>query len=74
MPFIKCVLSDNGKEFTEAPMIQMMEMLNIKHEVTAAYTPQQNGGIERIHAIVDMNMEMLWKDPLCQKKMHCVWL
>ena len=59
MPFIKCVLSDNGKEFTEAPMIQMMEMLNIKHEVTAAYTPQQNGGIERIHAIVDMNMEML---------------
>ena len=58
-PFIKTLLSDNGNEFTGSPMIEVLEMLNVKHEVTAGYTPQQNGGIERIHAVVDLNMEML---------------
>lgn len=59
MPFINSALSDNGSEFTNSPMIEVLEMLNIKHEVTAGFTPQQNGGIERIHAVVDLNMEML---------------
>ena len=58
-PFIKTLLSDNGNEFTGSPMIEVLEMLNVKHEVTAGFTPQQNGGVERIHAIVDLNMEML---------------
>ena len=55
-PFIKTLLSDNGNEFTGSPMIEVLEMLNVKHEVTAGFTPQQNGGVERIHAIVDLNM------------------
>ena len=59
LPFIKTLLSDNGSEFVASPMIEVLELLNIRHEVTAGFTPQQNGSVERAHAIVDMNMEML---------------
>ena len=58
-PYSKTLLSDNGNGFNGSPMIEVLEMLNVKHEVTAGFTPQQNGLVERIHAIVDLNMEML---------------
>ena len=55
LPFIKTLLSDNGNEFTDSPMIEVLEKLNIRHEVT----PQQNGGLERIHTIADMNIMLM---------------
>jgi transposase InsO family protein len=38
-------------------MITILQMLNAKQKVTAAYTPQQNEAIERVHC--DENMKML---------------
>ena len=47
LPRIKKVISDNGTEFTGQDTISAAcQKLNIKHETTAAYTPQQNGVCE----------------------------
>ena len=55
-PNIKMLLSDNGLEFTGAAMEEMLSHMNIKHKTTVPYTPQQNGVVERIHAVVDANI------------------
>ena len=60
MPRIKKVLNENGNEFTGQDTIsKACQKLNIKHETTAGYNPQQNGACERIHAVIDKNMEMI---------------
>ena len=58
-PRMKKIISDNGPEFTDGPMVTVLQMLNAKHQATAAYTPQQNGAIERVHCVCDENMKML---------------
>ena len=40
-------------------MIEVLELLNLMHETTAGFKPHQNEGVERVHAVVDINMEML---------------
>jgi transposase InsO family protein len=44
---IKKIRSDNGKEFDNTNMHEYCDEIGIKHEVSATYTPQQNGVVER---------------------------
>jgi transposase InsO family protein len=44
---IKKIRSDNGKEFDSTNIHEYCGEIGIKHEVSATYTPQQNGVVER---------------------------
>ena len=44
---LKKIISDNGKEFDNINIYAYCDEVGIKHEVSATYTPQQNGVVER---------------------------
>jgi transposase InsO family protein len=44
---MKKIRSDNGKEFINTNIEEYYDEVGIKHEVSATYTPQQNGVVER---------------------------
>jgi len=44
---IKKIRSDNGKEFDNTNIEEYCDEVRIKHEFSSAYTPQQNGVVER---------------------------
>lgn len=46
---IKCLISDNGCEFFNSQMIDLLISLGILHQSSCVYTPQQNGIVERKH-------------------------
>ena len=47
------VLSDNGPEFTAKDFQKFLKAQDIKHEVTAPYSPQSNGVLERWHRFMN---------------------
>jgi transposase InsO family protein len=49
---IKKIRSDNGKEFDNTNIHEYCDEIGIKHEVSAMYTPQQNGVVERKNIIL----------------------
>ena len=59
LPRIKTLLTDCGTEFLGDDMAKFCEYLNIKHITTVPRTPQMNGQCERVHGIVDGNVERL---------------
>ena len=44
---LKKIRSDNGKEYDNTNIEAYCDEVGIKHEVSATYTPQQNGVVER---------------------------
>ncbi|KAI3501210.1 hypothetical protein L1887_29073 [Cichorium endivia] len=52
---IKCLRSDRGGEFTSSAFNEFCKTQGIKRQLTAAYTPQQNGVAERRNRTL-MNM------------------
>ena len=46
---VKVIRSDNGTEFLNNKMNEFVETIGIVHQTTCAYTPQQNGIVERKH-------------------------
>jgi transposase InsO family protein len=44
---VKNVRSDNGTEFRNTQVEEFLDVEGIKHELSAPYTPQQNGIVER---------------------------
>ena len=44
---LKKIRSDNGKEFDNTNIEAYCDEVGIKHEVSATYTPEQNGVVER---------------------------
>ena len=51
--------TDNGGEFVNQEMKQMVEALGIKHVTTGAYSPFSNGLNERNHHTVDIMLEKI---------------
>ena len=57
---IKKVRSDNGTEFKNANMDTFPDEEGISHELSATYTPQQNGVVERKNrTLIEMARTML---------------
>jgi transposase InsO family protein len=57
---IKNVRSDNGTEFKNTRIEEYLDDEGIKHEFSAAYTPQQNGVVERKNrTLIEMARTML---------------
>jgi len=46
---IKCLLTDNGGEYTSNEFAEFCNQQGIKRQFTTAYTPQQNGVAERMN-------------------------
>jgi hypothetical protein len=54
------IMSDNGSEFKNLQVEEFLEEEGIKHELSAPYTPQQNGVVERKNrTLIDMARTML---------------
>ncbi|KAI5000974.1 hypothetical protein ZWY2020_010933 [Hordeum vulgare] len=65
---IKHIRSDNGTEFKNTGLDDYLDELDITHELSAPYTPQQNGVVERKNmTLVDMARTMLeeYQTPRC---------
>ena len=45
----QCLRSDRGKEFVNSAIMSWLQEQGIKQQLTAPYTPQQNGVVERWH-------------------------
>ncbi|KAM1262144.1 hypothetical protein ACFX2G_027916 [Malus domestica] len=57
---IKCLRSDRGGEFTSCEFNKLCEDAGIQRQLSMAYTPQQNGVVERKNrAVVEMAKAML---------------
>ncbi|CAL2279392.1 unnamed protein product [Prunus armeniaca] len=57
---VKCVRSDRGGEFTYSEFSKLCEECGIQRQLTTAYTPQQNGVVERKNrTVVEMAKAML---------------
>ena len=57
---IKHIRCDNGTEFKNTGLDEYLDMLGITHELSAPYTPQQNGVMERKNrTLVKMARTML---------------
>ena len=68
---IKHIRSDNGTEFKNSGLDAYLDELGITHELSAPYTPQQNGVVERKNrTLVEMARTMLdeYKTP------HHFWI
>jgi transposase InsO family protein len=56
---VKKIRSDNGSEFKNLQVEEYLEEEGIKHEISAPYTPQQNGVVERKNrTLIDMARTM----------------
>ena len=47
---VKKIRSDNGSEFKNLQVEEFLEEKGIKHELSAPYTPQQNGVVEMMRS------------------------
>jgi transposase InsO family protein len=57
---VKKIRSDNGSEFKNLQVEEFLEEEGIEHELSAPYTPQQNGVVERKNrTLIDMARTML---------------
>src|SRR6187551_29684 len=57
---IKHIRSDNGTEFKNTNVEEFLDEEGIKHELSAPYTPQQNGVVERKNrTLIEMARTML---------------
>src|SRR3989337_3100476 len=57
---IKHIISDNGTEFKNSGLDDYLDELGITHELSAPYTPQQNGVVEhKNRTLVEMARTML---------------
>ena len=60
----KFIMSDRGNEFLNTEVQDMCQFYGIKYTTTAAYSPHQNGLVERGHATADRALErMMTADP-----------
>ncbi|KZV14497.1 hypothetical protein F511_42925 [Dorcoceras hygrometricum] len=59
---IQTLRSDNGKEYTSDAFNRFCEEAGIQHQLTAPYTPQQNGVSERRNRFIfEMTRCMLYE-------------
>jgi transposase InsO family protein len=59
-PKVKKIRSDDGSEFKNLQVEEYLEEEGIKHELSAPYTPQQNGVVERKNmTLIDMVRTMM---------------
>ena len=65
---IQVIKTDNGTEYTSERFNNLCEEAGIEHQLTAPYTPQQNGVVERKNrTIMEMSRCLLHEKGLPKK-------
>lgn len=65
---IKTIRSDNGKEFVNTRVRELLKKYGILHQLSISYTPQQNGRAEReFRTIMEATRSMLANEQGVQK-------
>ena len=59
---MKCILNDNGGEFTGEEIREVKDILNVVDLTTGAESPWMNGLCEKNHALVDDMLERMVED------------
>ena len=59
---IKCIRSDRGGEFTFEDFKELCDKSGIKKQLTAPYTPQQNGVVERKNRTIMGSVRSMLKE------------
>ena len=62
MPRIQKMISDNGKEWLGDEFQSVLRRFSTVRKFTTPYHPQANGMCERVHSIVDINMQKLMEE------------
>ena len=61
----RCILSDNGTEFKNHLMDQVLQQLGIDYIFSSPYNPQSNGKLEAFHKYLNHTLKKLFeKDPM----------
>jgi len=60
--FLTYIRTDNGKEFINNNFEKFFEENGIVHQDTVAYSPQQNGRVERLHGTLVANANAMVAD------------
>ena len=68
LPRIGMLLTDNGGEFNGVQLDEFLSRFNTVKRNTSPYHPEMNGKCERIHSLVDLNMEKILND----KSVTCI--
>lgn len=69
----KHVLTDNGGEFLNFKFTNLCDTFSITHLNTAAYSPWQNGTVERHNAILGDMINKVKKDTGCSVEVAVCW-
>ena len=65
---IQVIRSDNGTEYTSEKLNRFCEDAGIEHQLTAPYSPQQNGVVERKNrTVMEMTRCLLYDKGLSKK-------
>ena len=59
MPRISCMVSDNGKEWMGDEFASVLKRFSTVRRFTTPYHPNQNGLCERVHSVIDLNMQKM---------------
>ena len=71
----KYIMSDRGNEFLNAEVEDLCQFYGIKYTTTAAYSPHQNGLVERGHATADRALERkITADPCLKPQVPLAWV
>ena len=62
MPRIRLLHSDNGKEFVGQEFKSVMDKFSTMRTFTAPYHAEMNGFCEKVHALIDLNMQKLMEE------------
>ena len=60
----KYILSDNGTEFKNNLMDQVLKQLGIEQILSASYHPKSNGKLEVFHKYLKPTLKKLWEKDL----------
>merc|ERR1712155_12439 len=61
-PRISCMVSDNGKEWLGDEFSSILKRFSTVRRFTTPYHPNQNGLCERVHTVVDLNMQKMMEE------------
>ena len=56
---MKRLLTDQGREFNNKLMHELLTSINIKHVTTSAYNPRCNGLVERVNRTVNESLRKI---------------
>ena len=73
-PRIRTLLTDNGREWVGPQFKEILRRFSTTRKFTVPYHPEMNGTCERVHSLIDLNMQSLKEgDPNVDDETCLIW-